>query len=242
MIHPVIRIVSFLVLAAFVAFGGFYQILAGFAVVLSVLLFRRLQSLELSLRIIMRMRWLFLSILVIYFWFTPGKPILSIAQHAMPTIQGVQMGVMRVLSLILIILALNFFVSAITRNRLVEAIIWLLNPLSRIGFDCRGLAIRIALVLELVPRVQQIVLDVRQNYDNKTSSSPDNGRLKWYQNLASRIAIISQLVERLFERVVEEALKMPSETISFTIISRPPMLQWLLPIAFALMFTWVKHI
>ena len=146
--HPVIRIVSFLILAGFVAFGGIYEIALGFVLVLSVILYRRLQSIELSTRIIKRMRWLFLSILIVYLWFTPGEPLLPIESDFMPTLQGLQTGLLRVFSLILIIFAVNYFISTIARHRLVQAIIWLLYPLNWIAIDTRQLALRIALTLE----------------------------------------------------------------------------------------------
>ena len=241
-IHPVIRIISFLVLAAFVAFGGLNEILTGFLLVFVIMLIKRLQSMEVSLRIIKRMKWLFLSILVIYFWFTPGKSIIGNSVPYLPTIQGVQMGILRVLSLILIIFALNYFVSAIARNRLVEAIIWLLNPLSRIGFDCRALAIRIALVLELIPRVQQIVLDLKQTYKAESSVVINKEQLKWHHVVSSRITAISRMIELLFENVVSEALHMRSESISISLMSAPPLLQWSLPIAVLILFWGAKLI
>jgi len=242
-IHPVIRIISFLVLAAFVAFGGLNEILTGFLLVLVIMLLKRLQSMELSLRIIKRMKWLFLSILVIYFWFTPGESIIGNSAAYLPTIQGVHLGILRVLSLILIIFALNYFVSAIARNRLVEAIIWLLNPLSRVGFDCRALAIRIALVLELIPRVQQIVLDLKQTYKAESLDEADKDtHTKWHHSLSSRIAAISRMIELLFEKVVSEALNMRSESISISLMSAPPLLQWGLPATLVLIFWCSKQV
>jgi len=231
------------VLAAFVAFGGLNEILLGFALVFVIMLIMRLKSMELSLRIIRRMKWLFLSILVIYFWFTPGDPIIGKSLSYMPTIQGVHMGILRVLSLILIIFALNYFVSAIARNRLVEAIIWLLNPLSRIGFDCRALAIRVALVLELIPRVQQIVLDLKQTYNAESLlEETRKDSFRWHQVLSSRISAISRMIELLFEKVVGEALNMRSESISVSLMSAPPLLQWVLPLTVVFVFWWVKQI
>ena len=236
MVHPVIRVVCFLVLAGFVAFGGVYDLALGFTIVVSVILFKRLQSLELSIRIIRRMRWLFLSILVVYLWFTPGKPLVSSVHPMMPTVEGMQMGLLRVFSLILIVLAVNYFVSAIARNKLVEAIMWLLYPINWFGIDHKQIALRIALVLELIPRVQHIVLDMKQQYVENISSNGLKDKAQRRNVVVVRVVSASQLVEQLFERVVSEAVKMPSEQIAISIASRPPMLQWFLPIGLTTLF------
>lgn len=235
--HPVIRIVSFLILAGYVAFGGKYEIALGFVLVLGVVLYRRLQSIELSTRIIKRMRWLFLSILVVYLWFTPGEPILPVESGLMPTIEGLQTGLLRVLSLVLIIFAVNYFISTIARNRLVEAIVWLLYPLNWITIDTRQLALRIALTLELIPRVQQIVLDVKQHYVDAQQNMDRSRQVTVKKSLIlSRLAMISRLIEMLFERTIDEAVKMPSEKIPVDTMKTPPILQWLVPVMIAGMF------
>jgi len=242
MVHPVIRILCFLVFAGFVAFGGMNDLLLGYLLVLTVVLVKRLPSLELSLRTIKRMRWLFLSILVIYFWFTPGQPVLGGGYPYLPSVQGVQMGILRVSSLILIVLALNVFVSTIARQRLVEAIIWLFNPVSRLGLDCRSLAVRIALILELIPQVQQIVVDMKLQYGTDGSDQISNEYLHWRKRIVSRIVEISRLVELLFERIVNEAVNMHSETFAISTLSAPPLLQWGLPLSVAVLFWWLKNL
>ena len=227
--HPVIRIVSFLILAGYVAFGGLYELALGFVIVLSVVLFKRLQSIELTVRILRRMRWLFLSILIVYLWFTPGEPIIPTTASYIPTVEGLKTGLLRVFSLVLIIFAVNYFISSIARNRLVEAIVWLLYPLNWIGIDSRQLALRIALTLELIPRVQQIVLDLKQHHlDAKKEQLHQSGVSK--SLVLSRVTMVSYLMELLFERVVDEAIKMPSEKIEVGTMRSPHIIQWSIPL------------
>lgn len=240
--HPVIRIICFLVLAGFVAFGGRYELALGFLVVLGVILAKRLQSIELSLRIIKRMRWLFLSILVVYLWFTPGQPLIPYPHVLVPSVEGLRTGLLRVFTLVLIILAVNYFVAAIARSKLVEAITWLLYPLNWIAIDNRLLALRIALTLELIPRVQQIVLDMKQIYLSEKSNTASQNRLSIAGRTIARLASISRLVEILFERVIDAAINMPEEALSIDTKNRPPLLQWLIPLLLASLFLWVHHL
>lgn len=239
--HPVIRIVSFLILAGFVAFGGRNELALGFVIVLGLILLKRLQSIELSIRIVKRMRWLFLSILIIYLWFTPGKPVIPYWHEFVPTWEGLQTGLLRVSNLILIILAVNYFVSAIARDQLVQAITWLSYPLNWIGIDNKLLALRIALTLELIPKVQHIVLDMKQHYFDEIA------RLKSQQlvigaRLKSRLSSISRVVEILFERVVDNALHMTVEPLNVGTLRRPPVVQWLVPICLLALFLGIQYL
>lgn len=233
--HPVIRIVSFLILAGFVAFGGLYELALGFVIVLSVVLFKRLQSIELTMRILRRMRWLFLSILIVYLWFTPGEPIIPSTADYIPTVEGLKTGLLRVFSLVLIIFAVNYFISTIARNRLVEAIVWLLYPLNWIGIDSSQLALRIALTLELIPRVQQIVLDLKQHHLDANKEQLRQSGVST-SLVFSRITMVSYLLELLFERIVDEALKMPSEKIEVGTMQSPPIVQWSVPVLLSGLF------
>jgi len=239
--HPVIRIVCFLILAGFVAFGGVYELALGFVIVLSVVLFRRLKSIELTVRILKRMRWLFLSILIVYLWFTPGEPIIPIPSDYVPTVEGLKTGLLRVFSLVLIIFAVNYFISSIARNRLVEAIVWLLYPLNWLGIDSRQLALRIALTLELIPRVQQIVLELKQHF---VDVDVDKERLRTsaLPSVLNRVTMASQLLELLFERIVDEAVKMPTEKIDVSTMQNPQILQWSVPVLLAGLFWGIKSL
>lgn len=238
--HPVIRIICFLIVSGFVVFGGVYELALGMLVVASVVLIKRFQSLELSLRIIKRMKLFFISILVLYLWFTPGAPVMDVPVPGIPTVEGIKTGLLRVLSLVLVIFAVNYFVTAIARSSLVEAIVWLLHPVQWLGVDNKTIALRIALVLELIPRVQNIVLDVKQGYQEKSSQTESKKNITGKKKLIAKLAVFSQLVEQLFVRVVDEAVNAPQETIELGGSSNPPALQWTLPIVLAAMFFWVS--
>ena len=237
--HPVIRVICFLILSGFVVFGGVYELLLGLLIVASIVLIKRFQSLELSLRIIKRMKWFFLSILIVYLWFTPGTPLLNIDVPGIPTLEGIRTGLLRVTSLILVIFAVNYFVTAIARTKLVEAIIWLLYPVQWLGIDNRTIALRIALVLELIPKVQHIVLDVKQDYVQHRSES-SNSKTAGKNLIRAKLSAASSLVEKLFIRIVDEAVEMPHEQITLAESSNPPVLQWVLPVILVGLFLLLK--
>lgn len=238
--HPVIRVICFLILSGFVVFGGVYELVLGMLVVTAVVLVKRFQSLEISLRIIKRMKLFFISILVLYLWFTPGVPVIDVSLPGVPTIEGIKTGMLRVMSLVLIIFAVNYFVTTIARTRLVEAIIWLLHPVKWVGIDNKTIAVRTALLLELIPRVQNIVLDVKQDYLEKGAHSVNGESAVVKNRLIAKLSLFSQLVEQLFVRVVDEAIHMPSEKVELATSSNPPVLQWVFPVVLTVLFFLTK--
>jgi len=101
-----------------------------------------------------RLRWFFLSILVVYLWFTPGVPLLSPLGGWSPTVEGLQLGGQRVLGLLTVIGYSVFLLRLTARDELIAGLDQLLAPLSRVGFDADRLALRLGLVLDLVPRLE----------------------------------------------------------------------------------------
>ena len=213
--------------------------LLGIVLVGTVVVIMRFKSIELSLRILKRMKWFFLSILIVYLWFTPGSPVIDSSLPGIPTVEGISTGLLRVMSLMLIIFAVNYFVSAIARTILIEAIVWLLTPLSWAGIDNKVVALRIALVLELLPKVQNIVLDVKQEYkDQRTGLNAGSRRNK----VVSILVTASRLLEQLFVRIVDEAVEMPAERISVATSRTPPVVQWVVPVLLIAAFLWSKNL
>lgn len=231
--HPIIRLVSLLVLAVGCSFADVTGLLL-IAVLLALLLFLSRAGhasyppsqhplLNMSLwSMIRRMRWLLAALLIVYFWFTPGVPILpgpvSITAY-LPTQEGVEGGLLRIASLLLLVTAVFLLFKTSSREQLIAALHGLVSPLARFGLGgANRLAVRIVLTLEAVVQVQDLFKEVA---DTRTTVKP------W--------ARISHGAAFLFERVVEEAERMPQEVISVVEGSRPPMYQWGYPLVLGLL-------
>jgi len=98
--HPVIKIILFLIYAAAVAFGGATILLAGAVLVVALYLPGPGERLLLALRMLRRMRWFFLSIALVYLLFTPGRLLFS-AWPWGPTVEGLVGGGQRIASLVI---------------------------------------------------------------------------------------------------------------------------------------------
>ncbi len=145
--HPLIRILLFLGTAVFAPLGG-VEGLAFAAVLLGVLWAGARAPLDrCAWRAVRRLRWLLLSLFVLYAWFTPGRYLVPAWGGWSPTLEGLALGAERATLLILIALGAHLLLASTRREALVAGL-GLLQP--------RGsrFALRLVLTLEAVPRAQ----------------------------------------------------------------------------------------
>ena len=226
--HPVIRIVNFVVLTVFLALGAAANILIGAAVM--ALLYVRLESRawKNAWRMLRRMRWLFLSIAVIYLWLTPGTPLISGGEafaQWLPTVDGLWQGGLRIASLALMVVAANLLLYVTARDQLLAALRWWLTPLGVVGIPHERFAVRAALTLEAVTQVQGQV----------------RGALAAVPASAKPVARIGALAAVMFGIVIQEAELASCAAIEMPALRSPPLLQWGVPLLLFAVMTATRH-
>ena len=203
-VHPVLRIICFIILSLFLALGDPGQLTFATFVVAMLYLTTGRESFIGLWPMLRRMRWFFLSIFIIYAWFTPGTSMLP----------GVFEGGQRLLALIVIIAAVHWLLFVTQRDQLVSALYWLAAPIQLFGFSRQRFAVRIALILSRVVEVQELVgQKVRQAGVNK-------GDIKAY----------AAVTAGLTEEVIGLAEQSPCEEIEINVADRPAVWQWSLPL------------
>lgn len=217
-LHPVIRIITFLVLAAYLAIGqpADLALIALFTLALYALLEKA--RLPVALGTLRRLRWFFLSILVIYFWFTPGEPLWAGIGEPyaswVPTADGIRLGLIRAAALVLFVLGVTLLLQTTPRDELINGIRWIVRPFSAgRGFHDK-LALRIALVLETVPKIQPLV---RQALPRRDGSR------------ARPVERFGVAASRLLTLALSEAQQAPCDLIMLPPDRHPPWWQWVCP-------------
>lgn len=214
-VHPVVRIISFLIFTLFLALGGLSQ-LAVAAVILVALYSMTVRSCFVNAwMMVRRLRWLFLSIVVIYAWLTPGQPLLGGAASVsswLPTREGVLMGTHRLVVLIMMVLSAQWLLWATSRNQLVSALYWLAMPLVVTGFSRERFAVRMVLVLSAIEQVQARINEALAQV------SLERG------NLTAAVAAM------LVSDVVQQAERESCHLIEIELENAPAPLQWLWPL------------
>lgn len=211
--HPLILILGLLLLTAFLALGRWPVMLVGALLVGALYLWRPVAGgLWARLR---RLRWLFLSMAVIYGWFTGGELVIPALGAWSPTYVGLAQGALRVLNLSLVVAAVHWLLQVSERGGLIRAIYLLCRPFEPLGLPAQRLAVRLVLTLEAVASVQTLI---------KSASQTDDGG-RW-RDLPGRAAAI-------LSAVITQADRGPCGPVEVPLGRRPGVGQWLTLLAAA---------
>jgi hypothetical protein len=225
--HAVIKIISFLIFGIAVSTGGHEILLAGVLLIMPLYFFERGVHLKNAFMMLRRLKWLFLSILIVYLFFTPGR-LLIIDLYWGPTVEGLIQGLSRIFVLLLLVAAVNLLISSTQQDDLLSAILWCLRPLAIFGIPHERLAVRISLTLEAVSQVRE---DFRHQ--------PREGKVSEKQPVLSAI---SATAHRLFLSAIQMAESTGTREVVLPEETSPPLSQWLIPIILAVLFAVIHSL
>src|SRR3569833_337135 len=216
--HPVIRLVCFMMLCLALAVGGWLHLLLGALVV--VVLFARVGAAAwvTIMPMMRRMRWLWLSLEVIYFWFTPGVAVVPEPDAWaawVPTVEGLALGAMRLAALAMMGVTAGLLLHFSPREQLFAALHWVTAPLGLFGVSRERVAVRVALTLAAVAEVRSEVLEMAPREER-----PHTRWTRWGDRVAS-----------LFCTAVSRAETTNNNEMELSPRPAPPLRQWLWPVA-----------
>lgn len=222
--HPLIALLCFLIFAAFVSLGDYSIALLGAIILFAVFVFMKYKPGARAWRMLRRMKIFFLSIFLLYTWFTPGKLLIPDFDTWSPTVEGVMYGGERVLALVILILAVDCFLSLLSREKILNALYYFFVPLHIVGFNRERFMLRTLLTLEAVGD-NEFAAHVKKNSEIKSFSQYLNQLSQTFQSL-----IVNPLP-------VEE-----KKEIVIHVIEPPKQLQYLIPLImlclFLVVYTW----
>jgi len=221
-IHPAIKIICFLVFSIFLSLGGKAAFGTALFLFTTTILFSGLSLLRGSISILMRMKWFFISIFIVYLSFTPGSP-LWVSSFWSPTIEGISQGGYRVGILLLVILAAKMLMNSVSQDSLISALYWLLAPLKYVGELRSVFIVRLVLTIESVEKVQSILVKEKEH----VSSMDVNAMEKWREYFSS---VFHSLITR--RQCVDQMREFP-------LLAPPSLWQWCVPIALVGLFILV---
>jgi hypothetical protein len=246
--HAAIKIICFLLFSVAISLADVRLLLLGF------LLLTPLYVLNLSvdsrvpftcaLQMLRRLRWLFLSIFIVYVFFTPGI-LLWTGVLWSPTLEGLQQGAARIAVLVLLVAAVNVLLVSTEQVEFFGALSWCLQPLSWLGLSPQRLAVRIVLTVQWVAVVRDTY---PANADVNNTNTLDSKKMSEYCDpvqqgqpplLGSRQLKLKRMLDTaltLFSQVVVAAETAPLERIQIPKQTAPPLLQWLWPLLLTVVF------
>lgn len=218
--HPVIRIVTCISFIFTIA-SATWPVLVFFSlVVLGFSLVVDREAISKTIRMAWRLKWLMLSILVLYLWWTPGQPLSILGWHMdsawWPSSEGFILAAHRVGVLLLIIFSVQLLLIRSSINELIAALDWLVTPLRWFGITTAGFALRCALTIKELPGIRQTVRESMQ--------ASNQGRP--FARMVTFLTVV-------YDKSVTGRTGQP-ESIEVPHIEPPGLAQWLLPVAILL--------
>ena len=159
------------------------------------------------LRGLMRLRWLFISIAILYLWYTPGPALaapewLTIPVN-LPSYLGIELALERALVLAVLYAAVMICLHSMTPNEIVAGLAWVLRPLALCKIPVDLFSQRLAETLVSVRKIQTTLSAARESSEVTTASA-------WLNGIAERGTGAITLIESESLAVSESA---SSETI-----------------------------
>ena len=145
--HPFVKILSFIMIL--IGMSHMSQVYLGALCVISCTIAFVFARKSFS-QVVLRMRWLFLSILIVYAFATPGEYIQPFLFDTAPTYEGVQSGLLQVGKLLIAIASLSILFATCSQMQLMTGLYYLLLPLQWLGLNLERFTARLLLTLDYV--------------------------------------------------------------------------------------------
>lgn len=104
-------------------------------------------------QLIKRMRWLFLSLLLVYAYATPGEYLAFLPLNVAPSYEGLRLGLMQIAKLLIAVASLSALFASTNKSQLMAGLWTLLSPLRLVGLNVERFTVRMLLTLHYVEQM-----------------------------------------------------------------------------------------
>ena len=146
-INIITQLFMFFVLAIVVNVLSLKVLVPMLAVLILILMFNRIYSFIGALK---RFRWLFLVMIIIFSFNTPGEHIQSWPFSISPTYEGAIAGIKQILRIAVMLMAISWMMTANTRHQLISGFYFMFSPLKLLGLEAERFSARLWLTLHYV--------------------------------------------------------------------------------------------
>ncbi len=169
--HPFVKIACFFFLLLLLQYLSLSSIavLCGLVCLLAAVL-----NLPHFSQLIKRMRWLFLSLLLVYAYATPGEYLAFLPLNVAPSYEGLHLGLMQIAKLLIAVASLSALFASASKSQLMAGLWTLLSPLRLVGLNVERFTVRMLLTLHYV---EQMAVQTKLKLDfsqlDKLALAPD---------------------------------------------------------------------
>jgi energy-coupling factor transport system permease protein len=169
--HPFVKIACFFFLLLLLQYlsPSSIAVLCGLVCLLAAVL-----NLPHFSQLIKRMRWLFLSLLLVYAYATPGEYLAFLPLNVAPSFEGLHLGLVQIAKLLIAVASLSALFASASKSQLMAGLWTLLSPLRLVGLNVERFTVRMLLTLHYV---EQMAVQTRLKLDfsqlDKLALEPD---------------------------------------------------------------------
>jgi energy-coupling factor transport system permease protein len=169
--HPFVKIACFFFLLLLLQYlsPSTIAVLCGLICLLAAVL-----NLPHFSQLIKRMRWLFVSLLLVYGYATPGEYLAFLPLNVAPSYEGLHLGLMQIAKLLIAVASLSALFASASKSQLMAGLWTLLSPLRLVGLNVERFTVRMLLTLHYVEQMAvqpKLKLDFSQL--DKLALAPD---------------------------------------------------------------------
>jgi energy-coupling factor transporter transmembrane protein EcfT len=171
-LNIITQLLSFFVLAFIVNQLNLKVLILILMILAALLMLNRTQQ---FLRTIKRFKWLFVVMMVIFAFNTPGEHLVHWPFAISPTYEGLASGLAQTLRIIVMLAALSLILASNTRQQLISGFYFIFSPLKYLGLEVERFAARLWLTLHYVEiqRDEKPNQDLRSRLKEMTNLRPD---------------------------------------------------------------------
>lgn len=169
--HPFVKIACFFFLLLLLQYlsPSSIAVLCGLVCLLAAVL-----NLPHFSQLIKRMRWLFLSLLLVYAYATPGEYLSFLPLNVAPSFEGLHLGLVQIAKLLIAVASLSALFASASKSQLMAGLWTLLSPLRLVGLNVERFTVRLLLTLHYV---EQMAVQAKLKLDfsqlDKLALAPD---------------------------------------------------------------------
>jgi energy-coupling factor transport system permease protein len=148
--HPFVKIACFFFLLLLLQYisAPSIAVLCGLICLLAAVL-----NLPHFSQLIKRMRWLFVSLLLVYGYATPGEYLAFMPLNVAPSYEGLHLGLMQIAKLLIAVASLSALFASANKSQLMAGLWTLLSPLRLVGLNVERFTVRMLLTLHYVEQM-----------------------------------------------------------------------------------------
>lgn len=150
--HPFLKISLFILTLVLTGQASADQLSLMLGVLLLLIVYMKHQS---YLQVLLRMRWLFVSILLIYAFGTPGELVSQFPIQFAPSYEGLALGLVQLARLLIALASLNLLLTASPKEEMMLGLYCLLLPFKYLGLNVKRFTARLMLTLHYVEELAE---------------------------------------------------------------------------------------